>query len=83
RRHILNLMCNLETSWEDDKMKFNGIDNVKSMLKGMEDDDLIIIKENGIEVKEEGRPYVRNVCMSFDLRMLENEPETRLFSMTI
>jgi oxygen-independent coproporphyrinogen III oxidase len=83
RRHILNLMCNLETSWEDDQLKFNGIENVKSMLEGMEDDDLIIIKENGIKVKEEGRPYVRNVCMSLDLRMLANEPETRLFSMTI
>ena len=83
RRHILNLMCNLETSWEEDNMKFNGIENVKSMLKGMEEDDLIIIKENGIEVKEEGRPFVRNVCMSFDLRMLENQPETRIFSMTI
>lgn len=83
RHHILNLMCNLKTSWEDDKLKFNGIDNVISMLKGIEEDGLIIIKENGIEVKEEGRPYVRNVCMSFDLRMLENEPETRLFSMTI
>ena len=83
RRHILNLMCNLETSWEDDKMKFNGIDQVKSMLKGMEEDDLIVIRENGIVVKEEGRPYVRNVCMSFDLRMLEKDPETRLFSMTI
>ena len=32
RRHILNLMCNLETSWENDNMKFNGIENVKSML---------------------------------------------------
>ena len=83
RRHILNLMCNLETSWEDDNMKFNGIENVKSMLKGMEDDDLIIIKENGIVVKEAGRPYVRNVCMSLDLRMLQNQPETRIFSMTI
>ena len=49
----------------------------------MEEDGLIIIKDNGIVVNEEGRPYVRNVCMSLDLRMLENEPETRLFSMTI
>ena len=64
-------------------MKFNGIENVKSMLKGMEEDDLIIIKENGIVVKEEGRPFVRNLCMSFDLRMLKNQPETRIFSMTI
>ena len=34
-------------------------------------------------VKEEGRMYVRNICMAFDLRLIENEPNTRVFSMTI
>lgn len=83
RRHILNLMCNLETSWADDNMKFDDVDRIKTMLQDMVDDNLIEFVENGLIVKEEGRPYVRNVCMTFDKRMIDNEPETRIFSMTI
>lgn len=83
RKHILNLMCNLETSWEGEKMQINNIERIKIMLEDMIDDGLIEFKENGLIVKEEGRPYVRNVCMTFDKRMIDNQPETRIFSMTI
>ena len=83
RRHILNLMCNLETSWADENMKFDDVDRIKTMLQGMVDDNLIEFIEDGLIVKEEGRPFVRNVCMTFDKRMIDNEPETRIFSMTI
>ena len=37
----------------------------------------------GLTVKEEGRMFVRNICMAFDLRLIENKPDTRVFSMTI
>jgi oxygen-independent coproporphyrinogen-3 oxidase len=52
-------------------------------LKEMENDGLVIIKKNGIQVTEEGKPYVRNICMAFDLRLKRRTPETELFSMTI
>jgi oxygen-independent coproporphyrinogen-3 oxidase len=29
------------------------------------------------------KPYVRNICMAFDLRLKRKAPETALFSMTI
>ena len=82
RKHILNLMCNLETEWKI------GLDaNVKNeiihRLSEIVDDGLIDITDNRIKVKEEGRMFVRNICMAFDLRLLENKPETRVFSMTI
>ena len=64
-------------------MKFDDVDRIKTMLQDMVDDNLIEFVENGLIVKEEGRPYVRNVCMTFDKRMIDNEPETRIFSMTI
>ncbi|WP_068597526.1 oxygen-independent coproporphyrinogen III oxidase [Vaginella massiliensis] len=83
RRHILNLMCNLETSWKDDSMKFDHLSNSLEMLQGMQDDQLIEIFDDRLVVKEEGRPFVRNVCMAFDLHLLKNAPETRIFSMTI
>lgn len=83
RRHILNLMCNLSTSWKEEGMQIENSDGIKKMLAGMEEDGLIEILEDGLVVNEEGRPFVRNVCMAFDKRMVDNQPETRIFSMTI
>jgi oxygen-independent coproporphyrinogen-3 oxidase len=82
RKHILNLMCNLETEWKiglDTKVKNEIVDRLSEIV----DDGLIDITDNRIKVKEEGRMFVRNICMAFDLRLLENKPETRVFSMTI
>jgi len=83
RKHILNLMCNLETSWQDEALKFKELPQVLDSLKEMVDDDLISILENGIQIKEKGRMFVRNVCMAFDVHLKRKKPETRIFSMTI
>jgi len=82
RKHILNLMCNLETEWNvglGAQVKSEIIQRLKAII----DDGLIEISENKIIVKEEGRMFVRNICMAFDLRLIENKPDTRIFSMTI
>ncbi|MCT4581258.1 MAG: oxygen-independent coproporphyrinogen III oxidase [Flavobacteriales bacterium] len=83
RQHILNLMCQMKTSWKDDAMKFQELEQVLEQLAEMVDDGLILIEDQTLTVKEEGRMFVRNVCMAFDLRLMENKPNTRLFSMTI
>ena len=83
RRHILNLMCNLQTSWEDAKNHFKELPQVLINLKEMANDGLIEIMENGIKVNGKGRPFVRNVCMAFDVQLQRIQPETPLFSMTV
>jgi oxygen-independent coproporphyrinogen-3 oxidase len=83
RKHILNLMCNLETSWKDNTLKFKELPQVIDALQEMTDDKLIVISDTGIEVKENGRMFVRNVCMAFDVHLKRKKPETRIFSMTI
>lgn len=83
RRHILNLMCRLETSWEDPSLKFDDLDLVLDHLKEMEIDGLIDTNYNQLSVTEAGRPFVRNVCMAFDLLLHRKAPEKRVFSMTI
>ncbi|WP_313383959.1 oxygen-independent coproporphyrinogen III oxidase [Chishuiella sp.] len=83
RKHILNLMCNLQTSWKQESQKIDNLDRIKIMLEDMIEDGLIQFTDSGLIVKEEGRPYVRNVCMAFDKRMIDHQPETRIFSMTI
>ncbi|WP_415326707.1 oxygen-independent coproporphyrinogen III oxidase [Chryseobacterium sp. MMS23-Vi53] len=82
RRHILNLMCQLETIF-DVNNSFPELENAFEMLKEMEKDELVEIHENQIKITEKGRAFTRNVAMVFDLRMMRNKPETRIFSMTI
>ncbi|MGV4413982.1 oxygen-independent coproporphyrinogen III oxidase [Chryseobacterium sp. T1] len=82
RQHILNLMCQLETTWNIET-RFQELENALGMLKEMEADGLVELYDNQIKITEEGRAYTRNVAMVFDLRMMRNKPETRIFSMTI
>lgn len=83
RRHILNLMCHFYTSWEDSSLYFTDIKEVTNRLSEMQNDSLIQIGETDIQITEKGKAFVRNICMAFDLRMLRNMPEKRIFSMTI
>lgn len=83
RKHILNLMCHFETSWENAENFVPEIPEILPQLSEMEKDGLLIINENKIIVTEKGKPYVRNICMAFDLRLKRKAPETALFSMTI
>ncbi|KIC64093.1 oxygen-independent coproporphyrinogen III oxidase [Chryseobacterium taiwanense] len=82
RRHILNLMCQLETTF-DHNNSFPELENAFEMLQEMEKDELVEIQDNQIKITEKGRAFTRNVAMVFDLRMMRNKPETRIFSMTI
>ena len=83
RKHILNLMCKFRTSWDNENERFAELDEVKDKLKEMALDGLVEFVSNGIYVTEKGRPFVRNVCMAFDLFLYRKAPDTRLFSMTI
>ena len=83
RTHILNLMCQFETSWSNDDLYFDSLPDTLIKLTEMEVDGLIEIKSNQIIIKEKGKPFVRNICMAFDLLLQRNQPKTQLFSMTI
>lgn len=83
RKHILNLMCQFKTNWSEKANYFAEIPEILIQLKEMEKDGLLIIKDNSLEVTNAGKPFVRNICMAFDLRLKRKAPETKLFSMTI
>lgn len=83
RKHILNLMCSLETSWFCDSMLFLDLPFVLQRLEKMQQDGLIETHMRQLKVTEKGRPFVRNICMAFDLRLHKKIPDTRLFSMTV
>ncbi len=82
RRHILDLMCRFETAWD------KGLDQptreaILDRLGEPEADGLVEMLPDRLRVTEKGRLFIRNICMAFDLRLHNNVPETRLFSMTV
>ena len=79
RKTILNIMCNFES-------KIDHIDGYKDIiieLSEMIDDGLVEIENGTIKVPQKGIPFVRNICMAFDLRLKRKKPETALFSKTV
>ncbi len=83
RRHILNLMCQFQTSWNDSTTYFPEIETILPNLEEMKKDGLLEFGNQSIQVTEKGKPFVRNICMAFDLRLKRKAPQTQLFSMTI
>ena len=83
RKHILNLMCQFSTSWDNPKNFFSALPEVLHQLTEMEKDSLLVISENSLIITEKGKPFIRNICMAFDLRLKLKAPETKLFSMTV
>ncbi len=82
RKHILDLMCGLQTELHDG-LSSETKSEIINRLQEFITDDLLVIDGDKITVKEAGRMFVRNICMAFDLRLIRNQPESRLFSMTI
>lgn len=81
RQRILDIMCHFKTSWHSHIPV-----NKEELLLRLEPlffDRLINLTENSIEVTEEGKPFVRNICMCFDERLHQNKPETQIFSTTV
>jgi len=83
RQHILNIMCHFETTWDKPDSQFPQLAQCLLKLEEMEADGLVEISEHKLTVPESARPFVRNICMAFDLRLMRNAPDTRIFSMTI
>jgi len=83
RKHILNIMCHFETSWDNEEEQTPAFIDGLNMLGEMEEDGLVIIDGNKLTVPEKGRLFVRNICMCFDARMIRNKPETKIFSQTV
>ena len=83
RRHILNLMCSFQTSWAESDMQFPELAEVLGQLEEMRDDGLLEIGPQSLRVTEQGKAFVRNICMAFDLHLKRRRPESRIFSMTI
>ena len=79
RQHILNLMCTFQTTWDEPEQYFAELPEVLAQLVEMQQDGLLHMTEQSIHVTEQGQPFVRNICMAFDLHLKRKKPENRIF----
>jgi oxygen-independent coproporphyrinogen-3 oxidase len=83
QQHILNIMCKLETKWDDNLLKYIDFKTLSDKLASFVADKLVVLSPNNLQVTEAGRPFIRNICMAFDLQLHRKTPETKLFSSAI
>ena len=76
-------MCRFETEWNHADACFPELPAVLSELSEMENDGLLHIENNKLTITEAGKPFLRNACMAFDLRLKRRIPETQLFSLIV
>jgi oxygen-independent coproporphyrinogen-3 oxidase len=83
RRHIFNLMCNLETTFADEELKNSTIRESLIRLNDLEEDGLVIIKKNKVLVTETGKAFIRNICLCFDSYYWETQISKPAFSQSL
>ncbi|HEY1165937.1 MAG TPA: coproporphyrinogen III oxidase, partial [Chitinophaga sp.] len=83
RNHIQSLMCRLETSLNRADAHCNAVMEGMGRLRELEKDGLVALLPGKIQVTEEGRPFIRNICMAFDARLWRKAPQSQLFSQAI
>lgn len=80
---ILDIMCRFKAVKPQAKAYHSFWIDSLARLTEMSKDGLVEIESDQISVTEEGRAFVRNICMAFDVRLWRKEPVTRLFSQTV
>lgn len=83
RQHILNLMCQRQTGWNTPETYTPALEQVFDRLAEMRSDGLVVFLEKGIKVTPQGIPFLRNICMAFDERLWQNQPQSQLFSKAV
>ncbi len=78
RRHITDVMTRFETTCAAPVLR-----DVSGRLAELADDGLVALDGGTVRVTEQGRPFVRNVCMAFDARLARQAPDRPLFSRTV
>jgi len=83
RRHVLNLMTRFETSWQTPETYVPYLDLVREKLEEPRRDDLVTLSGKSCKVTDNGRTFLRNICMAFDARLARDNSTAQLFSRTI
>ncbi|MDX1445658.1 MAG: coproporphyrinogen III oxidase, partial [Lishizhenia sp.] len=81
RRLILDLMCRYNATIPAEIAASDFVN--EALLQELLNDELITYEGGKLEILEKGKPFLRNVCMCFDLKLNQREKREQLFSSTI
>ncbi|WEK17516.1 MAG: oxygen-independent coproporphyrinogen III oxidase [Candidatus Pedobacter colombiensis] len=81
RKHILNIMCKGHTSWTVLDLENEAFAEGLKRMRWLAQDGLVFLSANELQVTPLGKRFLRNICMTLDVRLWEKQPETQLFSM--
>jgi oxygen-independent coproporphyrinogen-3 oxidase len=83
REHILDIMCQGQTSWNFRAAYSPVLADGLERLQPLADDGLIELNSTGLKVTLAGQRFLRNICMALDHRLWVKQPATQLFSMVV
>jgi oxygen-independent coproporphyrinogen III oxidase len=78
REQILRFMTLGETRLSSPEQS-----DAKDFLASMLEDGLVTLSSDVLKITEKGRPFLRNACALFDLRLRLAKPSARIFSQSI
>ena len=82
RLHILDLMCRYETTFPANAKPTVLEKEISERLQSFFNYAWLDQKNTTLKVTEEGRNYLRNICLAFDQRYWQKLPEKEIFSTT-
>lgn len=82
RQHILNFMCRHESDFNATFCNQMLLDNSMERLSELIKDHLISIDHNKVSLSENGKFFLRNICLAFDKRYWNKTPDKSIFSTT-
>lgn len=83
RRHILNLMCQGTTSWRQESLRCEALGRAIPHWDDMAADGILRRSPYRIEVSEQGKPLLRNICLPLDDHYWSRQPQEATFSKAI
>ncbi len=79
RQQILKLMTEFEAPFINEEQE----NKSKEFLSEMFNDSLAEINNHKLIVNQKGRPFLRNICVFFDERLKNKQPQTKVFSQSL
>ena len=83
RQHILQLMCRMQTDWENPSNQCASLLTGIGSMAVMEKEGLVKIGLHRLEITEKGRPFIRNICMALDPYIQNTQTMNNQFSKVI
>ncbi len=82
RQHILNFMCRHESDFNSTFCDQMLLDKTMGRLSELINDQLISIDRNKVSLSDNGKFFLRNICLAFDERYWNKTPDKNIFSTT-